>query len=189
MKAGTLSRAAPVLMLLLGLAGCAPETASDVELERKIQSLQQDITKSEAEAAKFGNGLIRAEIEQRTEIMKTTKAMLEQKRESMLRGIDLVYSVNGVAQAPASKQELAAIREDLARIDARIRDAHETAEQYGGLWHAMGLSVVAVAEVTRSLVEQRYYARKYGMALPAAADNPGEQGGGDGGSRGEGRLL
>lgn len=154
-----------VLILGVSIAGCTPEPVTDKALDSAISSLNQRIKEAKADAIQYSGGLLKVQIELRQSILQTTKAMLEQKRESLLRMISLNYTVNGAKAVPATKDELATIEQDLISAREKASKANAEANKYsGGLIKAMALSAAATASVTEAMLEQHYYARKYGIS-------------------------
>lgn len=89
------------IALLLACAGLSAVAASAVvyragasttELDADIALVSDQIEAAKMEASKYTGGLLGMEVELRSSILKNTKAMLEQKRTSLLCGI---YNLSG----------------------------------------------------------------------------------------------
>ena len=112
-------------------------------------------------------------IEMRTAALKTTQTMLQAKRASMLRGISLVYVVDGRPVAPANRDALQNIERDMEASQARILEAETKARQYtGGLIQTILLLNAETERLTHSHLLMSYYVAKYGLALPVLPTLP-----------------
>jgi hypothetical protein len=93
--------------------------------------------------------------------------MLEAKRLSWLRRVELVFTVDGRAVEPQTQQSLEAIEKDIQETEQRIAKAEAEAEQYsGGLVQGLALVNVATERVTRAQLQLAYYSAKYGLVAP-----------------------
>lgn len=146
---------------------------STVELDADIASLKTDILGAQADAARYSGGLILVQTQLRAAILKNTLAMLEQKRESFLRGISLSYQESTKRiSAPADD---AAAASELAKARAEEQAAREEAAMYsGGLLQTMALVREATAKTTEAAVQQRVALAKLGipLAYPSVASPP-----------------
>lgn len=89
--------------------------------------------------------------------------MLEQKRSSILRRIDLVYLVDGARSEPDSER-VSAIRSDLAAANLeRDRQQSEANRYSGGLIQTIALMNAATSEITISQLTQVMLAEQYGF--------------------------
>src|SRR5690606_3987815 len=92
-----------------------------------------------------------------------TAAMLDQKRSSMLRRIDLAYTVDGVRAAPNSEAVAAIEREIEVASAERDRLQAEAARYSGGLIQTMALVNAATTEVSIAQLNQARLAEQYGF--------------------------
>jgi ABC-type iron transport system FetAB ATPase subunit len=149
--------------------GAGPST---VELDAEIASTKTEIVATDKDAALYSGGLILVQVQLRATILKNTLSMLEQKRESFLRGITLTYQeptprISVAADEAATISELAKARSD---AEAAQR---EVAMYSGGLIQSMALVREATARTTEAAIEQRIALMKLGIPLPAlSGDNP-----------------
>jgi hypothetical protein len=122
---------------------------------------------ADEEDSKYQGGLIKALGLVRREILATSEAMLEQKRASFLRRIDLRYIVDSKAIVPASDERLREIVADLDKANITLsKDLAEAARYSGGVVQAMSLMAVAIDHVTVAQLNLAYYGAKYGVVLP-----------------------
>jgi hypothetical protein len=149
--------------------GAGPSTA---ELDAVIASTKVEIAASEAEASRYSGGLILVQTQLRVTILKNTLAMLEQKRESFLRGIKLVYQ-ESTPRALAASDASTALSE-LAKARADAKAAHQEAAMYsGGLIQSMALVREATAKATEAVIEQQIALMKLGIPFVSLSDaNP-----------------
>jgi len=76
-------------------------------IQEDIDQINKQIRKAEAESAKYAGGLIKTFINSRIQILKYTKAMLEQKITAENHNIVLNYSLEGTAfHPPENKNEM-----------------------------------------------------------------------------------
>ena len=102
----------------------------------------------------------------RLETLKTTKAMLEQKRASWLRRISLAYTIDGKIFPPIEQSVLASLEEDIAKQRNEIAKSEVEASQYsGGLLQSMLLLTTATQRSSLAFIEMRYFATKWGIPL------------------------
>jgi hypothetical protein len=145
-------------------AGSDPST---VTLDQDIASIRAEVNVATADSAKYTGGLIKNLIDIRAEVLRTTEAMLNAKRISTLRRIDMQFFVDGHTIKPASESELSKIRNDIAEAGRRISAAELKTQQYtGGL--VQGLAIVTAETERLSLAQlyMAYYSSKYGLAAP-----------------------
>jgi hypothetical protein len=98
-----------VVLASAAIVGLAMAGPSDEGLSTDLAQVRQDIVDASAEAYRYGEGLLRSLILLRTEILKNTEAMLDQKQRSLLRGIRLDYRIDGIPLLPLPPEELARI--------------------------------------------------------------------------------
>lgn len=143
----------------------SPSTA---ELEGDIAAVRQELVAAEAEAAQYGTGSALHLLSMyRVTTLKTSEAMLTQKRYSMLRRIDLVFNVEGRAHT-ADPAKIAGLEVELTRAQAeRDRLVAEAALYAGGLVQVVALMNAATSEMAVSQVRLGLLAERYGLMLPA----------------------
>ena len=148
---------------------------STVTLNEDLRALQIEIKAADEESARYDGGLIKIMIEARKQTLQTNLAMLELKRASFIRRIDLKYEINGTSMPVADDTTLTNIEKDLEKLKAKLHSDEEKADRYsGGLIQSMALMAAATDRTTLSQLCMIYYARKYGLAIPASAGAPRE---------------
>jgi hypothetical protein len=146
---------------LLWVAHNEPSTAA---LDADLAHLSTEIADADAEAAKYQGGLIKSLTELRREILRSTEAMLQQKRASLLRRIDLSFTLEKSAPSPAAKLE--EIDADIRAAQSKLAADEMDAKRYtGGLVQAMALTTVATDRLTLSQLRLAYYGAKYGTGF------------------------
>jgi hypothetical protein len=90
-KAFLTMAAAAALSAAVAVAVVHGTGPSTTELDADITSTKTEIAASDAVVARYSGGLVLLQTQLRAAILKNTLAMLEQKRESFLRGITPIY--------------------------------------------------------------------------------------------------
>jgi hypothetical protein len=149
------------------LAHSEPSTEA---LDSDLADLRAQIKAADEEDSKYQGGLIKALGLIRREILRTSEAMLAQKRASFLRRIDLRYVIGGMATVPVGDERLREIAGDIDKANAALsKDLAEAARYSGGVIQAMSLMAAATDHLTVAQLSLAYFAAKYGMALPVQA--------------------
>lgn len=156
------------LLFSLNYLSQSPSTA---ELDADIAAVTQQIAEAEAEYATYSGGAIQVLVKVRTEVLKTTAAMLEQKRSSLLRRIDLQYVVQGQPRA-ADEALITDIESDIAEaVKERDRFKVEADRYTGGLIQTVALMNAATTEMTISQLRLSLLAERYGFAFTMPSDS------------------
>jgi hypothetical protein len=161
-----------IILIALAVAGAGLGAAvvwaepTRETLDVDIKSVDEEIAAAQKEAVQYNGGLIAQQIQLRLETLKTTRAMLDQKRLALLRLIDLSYVVEGKTVAPAVPSDLEQMQVDMKRIGDKLsQDEAELAGYSGGLVQVMMLVTVATEKSTLALMEMRYLTAKWGILL------------------------
>jgi hypothetical protein len=171
-KAATIVLLGLVLVLgtytgVLLLARAEPSTEA---LDADLAEVRAQIKVADEEDSKYEGGVIKALISIRREILRTSEAMLAQKRASFLRRIELKYVIDGKATRPAGDERLKEIAHDLDKANSALsKDLAEASRYSGGVTQAMSLMAVATDNLTVAQLYLAYFGAKYGMALPIPA--------------------
>ncbi|MGO9741643.1 MAG: hypothetical protein ACLPN5_09065 [Roseiarcus sp.] len=169
-----LRKLAPVVAALLILAAGAiallyyAHTGPSTEaLDADLKAVQAEIKLASEEGAAYNGGLIKFMIEARKQILQTSAAMLELKRTSMLRRIDLKYHVDGKALVTTDDAGLKVVEQEIERTKSKLQVDQTEVDRYsGGLLQTMAMVTAATDQASLSQLYLAYYARKYGLALP-----------------------
>ena len=168
--------AAVAVCVALGLVLYARSDPSTATLDGDIATVREHIQHTDIEIRKYEGGFIRTMIELRREVLKTTEAMLEQKRSSLIRRIDLRYVTAGAAVEP-SQEKLDQLTADIAAAKAKLEaDEVKAAEYSGGLVQAFSLMTVETDRLALAQLHLAYYAAKYGISLELKLLSPGTEG-------------
>jgi hypothetical protein len=153
------SLASPILCF--GQEAVVPNDTTGLQVD--LAAVIQEIKDAQAKDAQYEGGLIKSLIEARIEILRTTKALLEQ------RILTIETRTPTTVQVPITKPDPERAAQLDAEIQAKQRDLDnakaEAAKYSGGLVKAMKLSSVATIEQTLALLSQEYLRSKYGLAL------------------------
>lgn len=149
-------------VLLMRLVLTPIPTTSDLDAD--LEQVRNEIKRASDESAKYSTSAIKALIELRKETLQNTEAMLSQKRASILRRINIVYTRDGSELAPTSETKLNEIKQDIDQADRKLTQSKKNAEQYtGGLVQAMSLMTVETDRFSVAQLQLKYYAAKYGL--------------------------
>lgn len=165
---------APVLVSTVIVTFCATTallfylqaSPSTDELDADLSTVRSQLEAAEADVAKYSGGLLLANIELRREVLKTTEAILQQKRSSVLRRVDLRYTVVATPITP-SQARLDEIAGEIAKAEAKLaRDQTEADRYSGGLVQGLALTNVALGQLLLTQLSLSYYGAKYGFVAP-----------------------
>ena len=135
------------------------------QLKAELTQVDAEIESAEKENQTYSGGLIKSLISVRLEILKTNRALIQQRIHALESGAAINFTISGLEPDPEMAEKL--IIEIEAQV-IKISTAEEEAARYsGGLVHAMALSALATQRNTLAMLEQRYYVAEYGLAIPA----------------------
>ena len=152
-----------------------PVPPPSAEIGADIAAIDARLRQAEPEDARLAGGLVKALLGSEMEILRQTRAMLQQRATSWTFGIGLKYSVDGKPFVPPADapEQLAMVEADIAQTKEKLAAAEAEAARYsGGLVQALSLSTVATIRNSLSMLEQRRLALKY--ALPQFVGFQGE---------------
>lgn len=145
-------------------------------LRAELGALDTEIASATQEASAYSGGLLLTFIQLRLEVLKTTRALVQQRIHAEEAGSEVEIVV------PGTKPDLVLAKSLESEIAVQVKEvaaARAKADRYtGGLVQAMAETQAATAANTLALLEQRYLVAKYGLALPnvdsgtAAATSP-----------------
>jgi hypothetical protein len=164
------------IIVFLGLCAiavtfmAAPPSTRD--LDEAIAEVRSHILLAEKDLSGTGGSLVGALVNTRLEILKVTESALLLKRESILRRIDLRYTISGHEVSPPSKSELEAIQSEITSVSTRIALSKSEADSYsGGLVQALALAKMKSEELTLAQLQQSLLARQYGLLIQLSQTN------------------
>jgi hypothetical protein len=165
-------------LILLGLAMTAgnswAEGPTTEQLTADIQAVDQEIAAAQERADHYKAGtLIRVQIELELATLRTTRAMLDQKLKSWLRGIDLKYTVEGKPLPPASDEVIKKAEEDLAAAEAELQAAEAKTGTYSGLLGSMAMVEAQTNRVTVATARMRLAMLRLELSMPASVAREG----------------
>jgi hypothetical protein len=122
---------------------------STYDLDRDIASIKAEIVSASGESDKYTGGLLKGLIDTRVEILRLTDAMLNAKRKSIFRRINLQFQIEGRGIASSKASDLAKLENDMSDARSRILAAEARAGQYtGGLVQGLALATAETERLT-----------------------------------------
>ena len=149
------------------LTGCGPKDLSPEQI-KQVEALKVEMSKTDVEISsaidldeQYSGGLIKSLVRARLEVLKTNKALLEQRVNAIESGAKIKIDVSGFKP----DMELASsLEKEINTLKGQILEAKSDAEKYaGGLVLSMKLAAIATQEQTLAVLEQRYLFAKYGL--------------------------
>lgn len=152
------------------LLSCGNHKPSSEEL-KKIDELKIELTKVDNEVkeaenknATYSGGLIKVLVNARIEILKTNKALIEQRINALETGAKITIETFKTETNP---EEANRILEEIEKQNKEIESAKKEACKYsGGLILAMKQAAIATQEQTIAMLKQKYLIFKYGLGFP-----------------------
>src|SRR5262245_3269675 len=160
-----------LLILLLG-AACrftpSPEDQAKIDaLEVELKAVKAEVAVAEEKNSGLAGGLVKALVEVRLEVLKTTEALIQQRIQAIASGARVTATVAGSQADPKLAQSLEA---DIKKQRDELKVAQADAAQYsGGLVGTMKQATVATQEQSLAMLRHRYLAAKYGLPVAAPA--------------------
>lgn len=156
-------------MLSVLISGCGPKELSP-EQTQLMESLKSELKKTDGDIdssvkqEEVSGGLIEALISSRIEILKTNKALIEQRINALESGAKIDIVISATNPDPKLASELTS---EMEKLSGEISLAKKDAEQYsGGILYAMKLATVATREQSMAMLQQKLLSAKYGLAIP-----------------------
>jgi hypothetical protein len=167
-----------LLLLIVAVEACGareltPEQKAEVELLRgELTSAESEIAEAEQLDEQLTGGLVKALLAARLEVLKTNRALIDQRILALEGGAKLTIEVATLEPDPAEAERLAA---EITVQEEKVELAKQEADLYsGGLIKAMKLSTVATHEQTLAMLRQRYLVAKYGLPAPGLTPTAGK---------------
>lgn len=151
-----------LVTVFIGLDHVSSDPSTE-QLDKDIAAVSAQIKDAETEGGQYAGGAIQSLIFVRIQVLKTTLAMLEQKRTSILRRVDLVYSVDG-EEVSVNADIISSLDLELDKFSEELgRFKSEAALYSGGLIQSLALINAATTEMTLAQLRQRRLAEQYGF--------------------------
>ena len=160
------------ILIFVAVLFMAHNEPSTEVLEKDLSELRTAIESADLDAAQYSGGIIFLQIQLRKNSLMATEAMLIQKRKSILRKVDLIYTIEARKILPASDEQLAAINSDMLAMQAKIKLMQNEAAQYrGGLILSALLLNIETQKITLANLQHKYYTAKYGIPISAFSED------------------
>jgi hypothetical protein len=153
----------------------AVDSAAAASLKQEITAVRSEIADAEAESSKYSGGLVKALVESRSQTLKQTLAMLEQRDRAWTFGLHLRYTMDGkpFVLPSGAKEQLPEVERELQNVRARVEAQRQEVGKYsGGLVYALALSTLETMKQTEAMVDQRRLAIKYELPQYLAFQQP-----------------
>ncbi|MGO4743097.1 hypothetical protein [Serratia quinivorans] len=162
-------------LLSVLISGCGQKELSPEQLQQ-VTSLKTELIKTDDDiknATKqdemLNGGLIKNLVHTRLEILRTNKALIQQRINAIESGAKVEVVTNAVAPDAKLAGELAT---ELENLSHEISAAKKDAEQYnGGLIGSLKMATIATQEQSQAMLQQRLLSAKYGLSLPSAINS------------------
>lgn len=165
------------LLSVVFLYGCS-NVPSTEEIESDLKIVQAEINDAQGTVQEYSGGLLAILANVRLETLKSTKSMLEQKKNGFRRYIPLSYSIDGKGYTPPKNKDvlLQGLDDDLKELQRDLAKAEEESAKYGGgLLGVLSLTQVATAENSIAFLNQRRLLLKHDIPyydiVPAPSGN------------------
>ncbi|WP_132256094.1 hypothetical protein [Methylobacterium segetis] len=161
-----------MLLLLAAPAALAAANAkfgpTSEELEQDISQVDASVADAKSRCADFGAGsVLKIQCDIELGFLSSTRAMLQQKKLSWLRWINLNYTVPGQPTQLFTEADARDIEAEMAKEQKDLAAATEKATNYGGLIQTMALVEMQTKKVAISVLRLKYLMGKYGVGVPA----------------------
>lgn len=157
----------PAILLCLALTACGQQTPSPEDaqkisaLQAELEQVRSEVTAAESKSTSLAGGLVKALVEARLEILKTTEALIQQRIHALESGAKITVEV---ASTEPNEERAAQLQQEIDSQLAELKRAKQEAAKYdGGLVGAMKEATVATQEQSIAMLRQRYLAAKYGL--------------------------
>jgi len=166
-----------VTLAAVVVAGCGRKLSEEEQrqlsqLNVQLQTVQEELAGAKQQQSMYSGGVLRALLDVRVEILKTSEALLDQRAQALESGAKVTIVIPVTKDDPIRAAQLAA---ELEQQRAKLAQANAQAARYaGGLLQAMSLVSAATTASTVVMLEQQYFIAKYGLA-PAAAQAPSDK--------------
>lgn len=144
-----------------------PEEQQQVsDLKAELATIDQELAAIRSEDKLYSGGLIKSLIAVRQEVVKTTRALVQQRIHAIESGAPV--KVETVSATP-DRERANQLAQELTAQTSEVKAARAEAERYsGGLVGALKASTVATQENTLAMLRQQYVMAKYGLVTPTA---------------------
>jgi len=149
------------------LTGCGNVPSTD-EINSDINNLDEEIVEAQKESDLYKGGLIKNMIDLRIEVLKNTKAMLEQKKKGINRYITIKYKIDGkeYKRPDDFEQRISSIDEEITQTNAEIAEVQLKSDQYrGGLLKTMLEVQISTLKTSLTFLELKKMGLKHDIPI------------------------
>ena len=159
------------VLALMTTVWASPALAQTVdELRAELSEVESELVEAEAEAARFGDGLLKLLAQGRHEALLLTQAILEGRIQAAESGAPMTVVVPVLEP---DEERAAAIFQEMEAAEARVLQAEAEAARYsGGLIQGLALSTAQSERLALSQLRMGYLQAKYGIVFPAGGVFP-----------------
>ena len=156
------------VFIVLVLSGCnekrelSPQEIEEVNaLKVELEDINQQISAANAENDKYGSGLIKTLINTRTEALKLTKTLIDQRIKAIEYGAPIEQKSSSIA---INKELGEPIKAEMEQLQSEIDAEQSEADRYtGGLIRTMKLASIATKEQSMAMLQHQYIMATYGI--------------------------
>ena len=172
-RRGLIATVAVITITSWGAFAVSALGPSPEQLAADIAEIDTTLVDAREVASKYGpESVLGVQLALRIAVLETTRAMLDQKRLSWLRGIDLEYRVEGRAMGLIDRETEVAAQDEIDATIASAAAAKAKAALYsGGLLQGLALVDEQTQLTTVALIKQRLALARLGMSLPTTVQN------------------
>ena len=158
------------------LVGCSRQLNEEQKkeiaaLKQETARLDKDIAEAEAMAKQFPGGVVGGIVNARLELLRTNKALFEQRAAAIEFGAEIKQVVQATNPDPVIAQSLEG---DIASLEKEIASFRVEAMSAGGLIGSMKQANLATKEFSLAQLKLQFLKAKYGLAMPSVGDKGGE---------------
>lgn len=152
-----------ILLSAFLMFGCSNIPSSE-DINSDLKTIEKEITDAQNTVEKYSGGLLAILANVRLQTLKTTKSILEQKKDGFRRYIPLSYSIDGKEYTPPENKDiiLQGLDNDLKELQRDLSKAEEESAKYGGgLLGILSFTQVATIKNSIAFLNQKRLLLKY----------------------------
>jgi len=166
-----------ILLSVFLFSGCS-NVPSTEQIDDDLKTVETEIKDAQETVQEYSGGLLAVLANVRLQTLKTTKSMLEQKRNGFRRYIPLSYTIDGKEYTPPENKDvlIQELNDELKELQRDLSNVEEESAKYGGgLLGVLSLTQVATVKNSIAFLNQRRLLLKHDIPyydiIPAPATN------------------